>query len=462
MALQDGSPETSPDLAVDLVFNKFEAQDKPRKMSKKERKKERKNRKSKTKHTESDESLESSTAATSPDEVTSSEDSSNAVTYSSENSGEDASSAKAGNATADPDSQAESDTDNSDTDEVESSIPKTSSDEKTTTEADSSSDRLESSARFTSSDLDKRDTAEDDESSKDASGASPTSSAGGSGLVDSSSNETGWSQSFDALLISMKEGDESWASICQALSKSKEEVKARYKELATSDSSQIPTEDDAPTKMGANGRHDSSKKKGKAKGAVSFGKTIEEKIKTEHTSEKKKKISRVKRNRHKETARQTAETLFASHHVGCGNIAGDGESERGDRSEHSFVTVPPAVNPHRHPEDHPDSDVAEQEYLQKIREELYPPYLSFEPDPFFTEWDCRVLATIDSKMKRSRWLEMQANFCNVTGMMVPIEYLKKKTETAEDAALAEERSVRAQSWVDDLPSEYAPYDGDNY
>ncbi|RKL23478.1 hypothetical protein BFJ70_g12899 [Fusarium oxysporum] len=62
---------------------------------------------------------------------------------------------------------------------------------------------------------------------------------------------------------------------------------------------------------------------------------------------------------------------------------------------------------------------------------MYPPYIHPQPDAYLGKRDCALLATIDSKYKRSRWLEMQANFYNVTGRMVPLESLKARCERAE-------------------------------
>ncbi|KAK2936335.1 hypothetical protein FoTM2_004279 [Fusarium oxysporum f. sp. vasinfectum] len=71
-------------------------------------------------------------------------------------------------------------------------------------------------------------------------------------------------------------------------------------------------------------------------------------------------------------------------------------------------------------------------YLQEhVYGAMYPPYIHPQPDAYLGKRDCALLATIDSKYKRSRWLEMQANFYNVTGRMVPLESLKARCERAE-------------------------------
>jgi hypothetical protein len=405
MGPQNCSPETSPDLAMGLLFDEHDVAEKPTK-SKKDRKSSSKNRNMKKSKVTvvscSDETAESSPSSPSSPDMTSSSGggSSKAVTTSPE------SPSKVMNTTTDSENGTkDSISDTNSGEAVGSGSHQISSGNKNTTSRGESSSRIDTSSEDTC------------------------------GPVESLSDTPGWSASLDALLVAMKEGDETWADISRALCKSKKEVKARYKELAASDSSQSPTRDAASQERIAKKTKSAEKKarmdKAKAR-------------------EKESKRGKPKRDGQKETARETAQTLFAVRQKQTGNIAGGGTLDLDSRSKRSLVTVPPARNPNRPVDDDSDSDIAQRDYLQKIREEIYPAYLSFEPDPYLTEQDCRVLATVHSKMQRSRWLEMQANFCNATGVMIPIEFLKQKTEEAEAKALAEERNARARSWVDNL------------
>jgi hypothetical protein len=95
-------------------------------------------------------------------------------------------------------------------------------------------------------------------------------------------------------------------------------------------------------------------------------------------------------------------------------------------------------------------------YLQDhIYSEMYPAEIHPHPDAYLNQRDCDLLATIDSKYKRSRWLEMQANFYNVTGRMVPLEAIRDRCEQAEaeeeDRSAArklERRIKRVETWID--------------
>lgn len=93
-----------------------------------------------------------------------------------------------------------------------------------------------------------------------------------------------------------------------------------------------------------------------------------------------------------------------------------------------------------------ESEVQKQLHIQQqIRDNLHPPRLSFEHNDYFTKRDCKVLAKVDNKMKRGKLLEMQANFLNATGRLVPVSVFRDKCEAAEarQRALAREVKISA-------------------
>lgn len=91
-----------------------------------------------------------------------------------------------------------------------------------------------------------------------------------------------------------------------------------------------------------------------------------------------------------------------------------------------------------------------------IHSHLYPPSIAPAPDAHFSQRDCDVLASADSRYKRARWLEMQANFFNVTGRMVPLEIIRNKVQGARsltaDLARLEVagKAESTESWVNGL------------
>lgn len=210
-----------------------------------------------------------------------------------------------------------------------------------------------------------------------------------------------WSESEDAILKSMKEGGETWATIATALGRGKKDVQQRYKEFK------------APKEGGAKAL------KSSLKGNIRTGGK-----------------SRSPKNSSKKHSRDHQKSMP---HLSWSS---------GDEST-SASPEPESI----------DSDAQQQIYLQdQIRENLYPPYLSLKDDAHFTKRDCEVLATVDSKMKRGKWLEMQANFFNATGKMVPISVFRDKCEAAEAEERDRIREAKIKSWKAglDYSAQYDP------
>lgn len=196
-----------------------------------------------------------------------------------------------------------------------------------------------------------------------------------------------WSESEDAILKSMKDGGETWASITAALDRGKKDVQRRFKELKAS-------------KEGGTKTNKSSLKKDTRTGNKS---RPPRNSNMKHSRERRKSVPHLSWSSQSTSASPDAESI--------------------------------------------DSDAQQQIYLQdQIRENLYPPYLSLKDDAHFTKRDCEVLATVDSKMKRGKWLEMQANFFNATGKMVPISVFRDKCEAAEAEERDRIREVKIKSW----------------
>ncbi|WZH45120.1 hypothetical protein QYS62_006162 [Fusarium acuminatum] len=96
----------------------------------------------------------------------------------------------------------------------------------------------------------------------------------------------------------------------------------------------------------------------------------------------------------------------------------------------------------------------QRKYLQDhIYKEMYPAEIHPEPDTYMGKRDCDILASLDSKYKKSRWLEMQANFYNVTGRMVPLEAIRARCERAEaeeersEARKLQKRLDKVENWI---------------
>ncbi len=74
---------------------------------------------------------------------------------------------------------------------------------------------------------------------------------------------------------------------------------------------------------------------------------------------------------------------------------------------------------------------------------------SIRADAELPPWDAEILANIEARMRRHRFLEMQATFFNVTGRMLPSELIPSRIEEAEGAAGADGEAGEEEEEEDD-------------
>lgn len=97
-----------------------------------------------------------------------------------------------------------------------------------------------------------------------------------------------------------------------------------------------------------------------------------------------------------------------------------------------------------------DDDESEFDQLlhiqQQIRNNLHPAYLGLDPESRFMKQDCKVLAEVEDKMQRGKWLEMQANFSNATGKMVPLSIIRARCEAIDAEEQTRARDDKIAAW----------------
>ncbi|KAM0558419.1 hypothetical protein ACHAPJ_004609 [Fusarium lateritium] len=292
--------------------------------------------------------------------------------------------------------------------------------------------------------------------------------AGTSNKSSKASNvDPNWSISEDCRLRSMKEAGETWNFIANSLCKSKNDVRARWKVLQSQTTTSEPTTEaetgntttEAETEGETNPEEDKTddqeneeskeedeeedeeeeasskgKIKGKAKGKGK-GKANNAKTETKTNSSVNNKWHKGTRNAKVATENKKAKARAKAKNSekSASSIASGGEASV------ESPNVESSESSSRFGYGDPEKQ-KEMKYLQDhIYKELYPAEIHPEPDTYLGKRDCELLATIDSKYKRSRWLEMQANFYNVTGRMVPLEAIRARCERAE--AEKEERAA---------------------
>ncbi|KAM5342728.1 hypothetical protein ACJ41O_013694 [Fusarium nematophilum] len=279
--------------------------------------------------------------------------------------------------------------------------------------------------------------AETDEASADANTGADSSSASNSEAntkASEKSNNSTWSISEDCLLRGMKEGDQgaTWADIAAALNKSKKEVRARWNIIKN----QLPTDSEP-----SNGASTTADEAGNDTNPDTNDTGVDEEGKNdeEHGGDKpmaeekgKGKATSPVRNKWHNGVRNdkvAAENKKAKAKAKAKTTVEKESSGDEASSESSEVTSSDSSSDFGYGD---QEKRQERRYLQDhIYQELYPADIHPRPDGYFSKRDCELLAAIDSKYKRSRWLEMQANFYNVTGRMVPLEAIRAKCEREE-------------------------------
>lgn len=232
-----------------------------------------------------------------------------------------------------------------------------------------------------------------------------------SGEGATSGDESGWSISEDHLLRGMKEDSRqpTWVEIAKALNRGKKDVQTRWKLIKNQPhKGDIDKDDEANT---------ASKNPGENKPTTA--KDSSKWHKGEHNTRLIAENKIAKSRAASKTA--TADTIAI--------LSGEVPSSDPDSdSDHNDLGYGPC-----------DERRRQARYLHRhVYTDLYPPSLSPAPDAYFGPRDCEVLAAVESKYQRAKWLEMQANFYNVTGRMVPLDLIREKCERAE----AEEAAQR--------------------
>jgi len=227
------------------------------------------------------------------------------------------------------------------------------------------------------------------------------------------SDGSGWTFSEDAQLRGMKTDDRgpTWVEIARVLHKRKGECHKRWNQIKG--------------RKPEGSRRDTKTKPPKDASTRALSKK-QTKIGTKHAKAK---------DNAEDTAQESKAADCRISSKGQGELAGENLTYRHDAIRSSDA-----------------------EYLQNhIRPSLYPRLIAPAADEYLSQKDCDILATAHSKYKHSKWLEMQANFYNYTGRMVPLSIIRDKCERAEaeEGAAAKHNRARARvaQWVSSVCDE---------
>ncbi|EWG47776.1 hypothetical protein FVEG_07808 [Fusarium verticillioides 7600] len=226
-----------------------------------------------------------------------------------------------------------------------------------------------------------------------------------------------WSLSEDCRLRSMKEAGETWAFISGSLCKTKDDVRARWKILQsqllakdtikgtdTDNAAEEVSVDDTTDEDDGNDGDDEES----AEGDEDSDADDEDSDDDEESDEDDEDDENPDDDEDSDDNEESNES-----------------DEADEDSDDDTNKIPKSTG-------HCKWHQGEMKHLQEhVYGAMYPPHIYPQPNAHLVKRDCALLATIDSQYKRSRWLEMQANFYNVTGQMVPLVSFKARFERAE-------------------------------
>lgn len=202
---------------------------------------------------------------------------------------------------------------------------------------------------------------------------------------DSSSSDD-WTPSEDAIIISMREGGESWITIGKAISCGEKEVEQRWEELIAEETApESATEASGEDRSEADDELAGGKKEETKKGRGTTGR------------------GRAKRKKGKPPSYTSSSS-------------DDGGESAGEHAE-----------PHQYRREEVSAALLGRMYDDTFANKI-------QSDDNFSPLDCRVLGLLYSKREADHWLELQSAFYNATGRMVPYQLLKRKIEEAEAEA----------------------------
>ena len=266
-------------------------------------------------------------------------------------------------------------------------------------------------------------------------------SSGDEDAVTTGDELTGWTLSEDYLLRGMKEDGRqpTWVEISKVLNRSKKGVQGRWKIIKDRAHCRDTVEEDE------NDTAEKKKNKNKKKQEKTGTKTEHNELPTTKDTSKwhkgehntrviaENKIAKSRAAPKTAAAAADTATIFSGEEPSSDTDA-DADADSDSDSDHDDLGYGPC-----------DERRRQARYLHRhVYAELYPPTISPVPDAYFGPRDCEVLAAVESRYQRGKWLEMQANFYNVTGRMVPLDLIRKKCERAEAEEAARQRGRRSK------------------
>ncbi|KAM0286006.1 hypothetical protein ACHAQH_001195 [Verticillium albo-atrum] len=238
-----------------------------------------------------------------------------------------------------------------------------------------------------------------------------------------------WTESDDAMIVGMKEDNATWAVIGNAIGRGKNEAKKRYHEIKVAKANAA-----AEHSGGKESTHEQKPKEP----VKSDRREIPKDASDKDTKDPKNKHNHQQENYNKtgstpkSAGSTTSASLSAMEAALLASPASSATSSDGagyDADDYDPYSPNPRTDPIAHERERRRQDRFMQRHLWAA---LYPRRGTAEAEDFadrgFSRRDRRLLAELEDRRIGNRWLEMQANFFNATGRMLPLHLIKAKLE----------------------------------
>ncbi|KAL1850407.1 hypothetical protein Daus18300_012941 [Diaporthe australafricana] len=248
--------------------------------------------------------------------------------------------------------------------------------------------------------------------------------------------------SEDSQILARKENGESYATIAQFMNRSKKQISKRHRELiqlgktaetagtdgdGPGETTDVATTDnDAPAET-FGGLFDISGLQARLEATAAEQAQAEEAQVEAQTKEAEKKDSRGKREAEDDSDDGTTSKPPKTSPVGILKTVG---GKKKDKKKAKLS--PTAIVGGESGYESGSEDISNKVYIGTYAKHLLTNKSTIpEVDDKFDHDDCILLALASARRKGDQWLQMQADFANLTGRMVPIEVLKYKFDEGE-------------------------------
>ncbi|KKY30565.1 hypothetical protein UCDDA912_g09490 [Diaporthe ampelina] len=232
--------------------------------------------------------------------------------------------------------------------------------------------------------------------------------------------------SEDSQLLSMKENEESYSTIAKSMGRSKKQIQKRHRELMAlgKTAETAGTSGPGETAEAVTTSADKDVPDDSFGGLFDLG-SLQAKLEATAAEQGEKKDD----DSDEDAASKAAPKASP---VGILKIEGGGKKKDKKKNQNKAKLVQLAALGGESGYESGSEDIPTKAFIGSYASRLLTNRSTVpDPDDKFDEDDCILMALVEARRKGNRWKQMQADFANLTGRMVPVEVLKYKLGEGE-------------------------------